>query len=57
MIHVTALGGLRGDRDGGEVSRLRAQPLRASLLVYLALERETARERVPGSTPVKANPR
>ncbi len=45
-VHVTTLGGLRVDRDAVEVARLPAQPLRASLLVYLALEREATRERI-----------
>lgn len=44
MIRVEALGGLRVYKDGEELRSLPAKPLRAALLVYLAVERESTRE-------------
>jgi adenylate cyclase len=43
-IHVTALGGLRIERDGDEVVDLLVQPVRCALFLYLALERSATRD-------------
>jgi DNA-binding SARP family transcriptional activator len=43
-IRASTLGGLRVERDGREVRDLPAQPVRASLFLYLALERSATRD-------------
>jgi DNA-binding SARP family transcriptional activator/tRNA A-37 threonylcarbamoyl transferase component Bud32 len=56
MIRVEALGGLRVLKDGEELQSLHAKRLRAAVLVYIAVERETSRGRLcqlfwPDSSP------
>jgi TolB-like protein/DNA-binding SARP family transcriptional activator/tetratricopeptide (TPR) repeat protein len=43
-VHLTALGGLRVERDEDAVAELPAQPVRCALLVYLAVERGASRD-------------
>jgi DNA-binding SARP family transcriptional activator len=43
-IRLQTLGGLRVFRDGGEITSLSRKPVRAALLVYLAVERSASRE-------------
>ena len=48
VIRIHALGTLRVERDGRVQERLPAQRVRCALLLYLAIERETTRDRVMG---------
>ncbi|MGD8281815.1 MAG: protein kinase [Gemmatimonadota bacterium] len=59
MIRVEALGGLRVFKDGEELESLPGKHVRAALLTYLAVERETNREKAcsllwPDSSPERA---
>jgi len=59
MIRVEALGGFRVVRDDLDLASLPAKPQRAALLAYLAVERETSRQRLcfllwPDSSPERA---
>jgi DNA-binding SARP family transcriptional activator/TolB-like protein/tetratricopeptide (TPR) repeat protein len=47
-VRIYALGTLRVEQNGRVLDRLPAQRVRCALLVYLALERETTRDRVMG---------
>jgi DNA-binding SARP family transcriptional activator/TolB-like protein len=58
-IRLDTLGTLRTFRDGQELERLPAQPVRCAVLLYLAMEREAPRETVlgmfwPDSSPEQA---
>lgn len=45
-LHLETFGGLRVIQDGGERSELPRQKIRCALLLYLAVERNAARERL-----------
>lgn len=58
-IRLDTLGTLRTYRDGQELERLPAQPVRRAVLLYLAMERDAPRDSVlamfwPDSTPEQA---
>jgi DNA-binding SARP family transcriptional activator len=48
VVEIATLGGFRVRCDGRDVIGLRRQPVRASLLVYLAMEREATRDTLVG---------